>query len=77
MKKLTFISILATVISICFTVGAFADFYVIPVQNKCGPCKGTQSTGGRWCDNGDGTVTDMTTCLVWLKYANWGGTRMW
>ena len=35
MKKLTFISVLAAVISICFTVSAFAgDFYVIPVQKK-------------------------------------------
>ena len=27
----------------------------------------------RWCDNGNGTVTDLTTCLVWLKDASWGG----
>jgi len=77
MKKLAFISVLVVVIGICFTVRAFADFYVIPVNNKCGPCKGTRSSGGRWCDNGDGTVTDMTTCLVWLKYAGWGGIKFW
>ncbi|MCP4576614.1 MAG: DUF1566 domain-containing protein [Deltaproteobacteria bacterium] len=35
--------------------------------------------GTRWCDNGDGTVTDMLgyngkgQCLVWLKDASWGG----
>lgn len=40
-------------------------------------CEGTLSPGGRWCDNGDGTVTDMTTCLVWLKNAGWGGTKAW
>ena len=60
-----------------FAINAFAEFYVIPVQNKCGPCKGTRSSGGRWCDNGDGTVTDMATCLVWLKYADWGGEKPW
>lgn len=26
----------------------------------------------RWCDNGDGTITDRTTGLVWLKKADWG-----
>lgn len=31
--------------------------------------------GGRWCDNGDGTITDMSTCLVWLKTASWQGLR--
>jgi len=36
-------------------------------------CDGTQSVGGRWCDQGDGTVKDMTTGLVWLKKADWGG----
>ena len=77
MKKLAFISILTVLIYTCFAVIAFADFYVIPVNNKCGPCKGTRSAGGRWCDNGDGTVTDLTTCLVWLKYADWGGLKPW
>jgi len=32
MKKLAFISVLVMVIGICFTVSAFADFYVIPVK---------------------------------------------
>lgn len=35
-------------------------------------CSGTLN-GTRWCDNGDGTVTDLTTNLVWLKKADWGG----
>lgn len=40
-------------------------------------CTGTLN-GTRWCDNGDGTVTDLTTCLVWLKNASWGGTyKFW
>ena len=37
-------------------------------------CEGTLSALGRWCDQGDGTVKDMTTGLVWLKKADWGGT---
>ncbi|MBW1783453.1 MAG: DUF1566 domain-containing protein [Deltaproteobacteria bacterium] len=36
-------------------------------------CSGGTLNGTRWCDNGDGTVTDLTTCLVWLKNASWGG----
>jgi hypothetical protein len=32
---------------------------------------------GRWCDNKDGTVTDMTTGLVWLQQADWGGEKPW
>ncbi len=32
-------------------------------------CEGTLNET-RWCDNGDGTVTDLSTCLVWLKNAN-------
>jgi len=39
-------------------------------------CTGTLH-GTRWCDNGDGTVTDLTTCLVWLKKADWGGRKPW
>lgn len=78
MKKLSYIYVLTVLIATSFTVNTFAaDFYVIPNQNKCSPCKGTRSAGGRWCDNGDGTVTDMTTCLVWLKYASWGGDKPW
>ncbi len=32
-------------------------------------CSGTLN-GTRWCDNGNGTVTDMSTGLIWLKNAN-------
>jgi len=34
-------------------------------------CNGAMD-GERWCDNKDGTVTDMTTGLVWLQNADWG-----
>jgi hypothetical protein len=35
-------------------------------------CNGTMH-GERWCDNENGTVLDMTTGLVWLQKADWGG----
>ncbi len=46
------------------------------ITEKCITCEGTLN-GTRWCDQGDGTVKDMTTGLVWLKKANWGGTKPW
>ena len=39
-------------------------------------CSGTLH-GGRFCDNGDGTVTDLNTCLVWLQDADCLGTADW
>ncbi|MBP7867017.1 MAG: DUF1566 domain-containing protein [Acidobacteria bacterium] len=42
----------------------------------CFTCNGTLSPGGRWCDNGDGTVTDMSTGLVWLKDASFVPMRV-
>lgn len=41
------------------------------ITEKCITCTGTLN-GTRWCDNGNGTVKDMTTGLVWLKDASWG-----
>jgi hypothetical protein len=40
-------------------------------------CEGTLSPLGRWCDQENGTIKDMTTELVWLKDAGWGGGRPW
>jgi len=40
-------------------------------------CAGVSSPLGRWCDNLNGTVTDITTRLIWLKKADWGGTKPW
>jgi hypothetical protein len=34
-------------------------------------------TGVRFTDNGDGTVTDNLTALIWLKNANCFGARTW
>jgi len=51
------------------------------------PCAGTGQDGEllpgvpwptpRFVDNGDGTVTDMLTALVWLRNANCFGSRGW
>ncbi len=49
---------------------------VIPLVEDKHTCTGTL-VGTRWCDNGNQTVTDMTTGLVWLKHADWGETRPW
>jgi len=38
---------------------------------------GDLSPLGRWCDNGNGTLRDMTTGLIWLKDAGWGGSYAW
>jgi len=105
MKKLIFISAVAILISTCFSVNAFAEFYVIsapkevqvmpdnyaPVEktgetvcwNSAGgtvSCSGTGQDGEyqkgvewpnpRFTINGDGTVTDKLTGLIWLKHAN-------
>ena len=40
-------------------------------------CQGTLSALGRWCDQGDGTVKDMTTGLVWLQDASCMGQMDW
>jgi hypothetical protein len=48
----------------------------------CITCSGTMN-GTRWCDNGDGTVTDMLGYngvgkgLVWAQNSNWGGLKPW
>lgn len=39
------------------------------IITKTYSCSGTLSPLGRWCDNNDGTVRDMTTGLLWLKNA--------
>lgn len=46
-------------------------------------CNGTLSSGGRWCDQNNGTVMDISTGLVWVKSArcfgggNWDGAISW
>ena len=77
MKRLLWVCLLILGLILSWNLVYAADFYVIPVKiKKCCTCKGTL-VGTRWCDNGDGTVTDMTTCLIWLKKADWGGSKKW
>lgn len=65
--------VLSLLIPLNITSLSYADFYVIPVHPNLKPtCNGTIN-GTRWCDNGNGTVTDLTTGMVWLKDAFWGG----
>ncbi|MFC2077865.1 DUF1566 domain-containing protein [Candidatus Bipolaricaulota bacterium] len=52
-------------------------FGVTGSNTTCVECTGMLSAGGRWCDNGDGTVTDMTNGLVWLEDASWGEEYPW
>jgi len=75
MKRLILICMLSLGFVLSWSIAGFGDFYVIPVT-KCCTCAGTLYEN-RWCDNGDGTVTDLTTCLVWLQKADWGGTKPW
>ena len=75
MRRMFWVCLLALGILLSWPLVPAADFYVIPVL-KCCTCKGTL-VGTRWCNNWDGTVTDMTTCLVWLRYADWGEQKPW
>jgi hypothetical protein len=50
------------------------------VPTCCGPTDAYNTpawTGVRFTDNGDGTVTDNLTALIWLKNANCYETRNW
>ena len=70
---------------ICLVISCFFVSYataqdkvvVIPLMEKCITCKGTL-VGTRWCDNGDDTVTEMTTtrpCMV--KTCGLGESKPW
>jgi len=51
---------------------------VIPLMEEVRfKCTGTLSSGGRWCDQNNGTILDMTTGLIWLKNAGWGTAKKW
>jgi len=58
------------------STGRTLDEVHAKIAEKCITCEGTL-TGTRWCDQGDGTVKDMITGLVWLKDASWGGAYPW
>ena len=60
------------------TMHTLDDIMMAAQGNRCHClCTGCTLHGTRWCDNGDGTVTDLTTCLVWLKDADCAGWRPW
>jgi hypothetical protein len=42
-------------------------------QSRCDPT----TTGDRYTDNGDGTVTDNRTCRIWLKETDCLGKQTW
>ena len=69
------ISLLSFII-LCIGVSSAQDkVVVVPLfGNESTTCMGTL-VGTRWCDQGDGTVLDMTSGLVWLKKADWGGLK--
>ena len=58
------------------STGRTLDEVHAKITEKCITCEGTLN-GTRWCDQGNGTVKDMTTGLVWLKKADWGGRKKW
>ena len=43
------------------------------VDNECVPCTVDGSASPAFVDNGNGTITDRKTCLVWEKKDNAGG----
>ena len=49
---------------------------VVPLMDDGITCKGTL-VGTRWCDNGDATVTDMTTGLGVASIRRLGGQKPW
>jgi hypothetical protein len=64
------------------TMHTLDDIYAAIPEGGC-TCSGTL-VGTRWCDNGDGTVTDLLggpdstgQCLVWLKDAGCIGAALW
>ena len=66
------------------STGHTLDDVHVKIGERCITCVGTLSPEGRWCDMDadgdgtlDGTVKDMTTGLVWLKDAGWGGEKPW
>jgi len=57
-----------------YTVAPWTDNYIFPASTLSVTITNANATGNnfcsRWRDNNNGTITDMTTGLVWLKDAN-------
>lgn len=81
MKMIILSSLLALGLIFNWSVVHSNDLHGNEKEKPC-ECSG-KIVGTRWCDNGDGTVTDMLgdrgngKCLVWLKKADWGGQMGW
>ncbi|MBF0507494.1 MAG: DUF1566 domain-containing protein [Deltaproteobacteria bacterium] len=57
----------------CADIPAYAG--ELPTSHlSCFTCTGQISPLGRWCDNKNGTITDLSTGLIWLKDAGWSST---
>jgi hypothetical protein len=53
------------------------DPAIVPTGGPSGVYNTPAWTGVRFTDNGDGTVTDNLTALIWLKNANCFGWQTW
>jgi hypothetical protein len=53
------------------------DPAIAPTSGTSGAYNTPAWTGVRFTDNGDGTVTDNLTALIWLKNAHCWGTENW
>ena len=53
--------------------GADHSYALICAAGACVPCVPTETATPQFVDNGDGTITDRQTCLVWEKKDNAGG----
>ncbi|MBF0496684.1 MAG: DUF1566 domain-containing protein [Deltaproteobacteria bacterium] len=62
---------------ISWAVDATGAISAPPQPITIGGCRSNCSVRERWCDNHNGTITDTTTGLVWLKDAGWGGQHNW
>ncbi|MBF0549927.1 MAG: DUF1566 domain-containing protein [Deltaproteobacteria bacterium] len=62
---------------ISWAVDATGAISAPPQPITIGGCRNNCSVRERGCDNLNGTITDTTTGLVWLKDAGWGGWLNW
>jgi hypothetical protein len=53
------------------------DPVIVPTGGTLGAYSTPAWTGVRFTDNGDGTVTDNLTALIWLKYADCWHDQTW
>jgi hypothetical protein len=87
-KANTLIAILTTTIMLLIPITALAGNSTAPVENTVQTISsatgdvsdhqtGVATPKPRFVDNGDGTIKDTLTNLIWLKNANCYGARTW